>query len=83
VNTGEALLVFLGIPVGFAVVVFLAVSASSWTRGGRANDVARATGELGPLYLCSTASAPDPSVLPREIGMGSASLVGGGASGRW
>lgn len=82
-NTGEALLVFLGIPVGFAVLVFFLVSASSWTRSGRAGEVARATGEHGPLYLTSTASAPDPSVLPREIGVGSTSLVGGGASGRW
>ena len=83
VNTGEALLVYLGIPVGFAALVFLAVSASSWTRGGRASEVARVTSEDGPLYLTSSASAPDPSVLPREIGMGSAILAGGGASGRW
>lgn len=82
-NTGEALLVFLGIPVGFAALVFVAVSAQSWTRSGRASEVARVTGEHGPLFLASASAAPDPSVLPLEHGGASISFVGGGASGRW
>lgn len=82
-NTGEALLVFLGIPVGFAALVFVAVSAASWTRSGRASEVARVTGEHGPLFIASDAAAPDPAVLPREVGEASSNLAGGGASGRW
>lgn len=82
-NVGEALLVFLGIPVAFAVLVYLAVSASSWTRSGRVGDVARVTGANGPLFLTSESAMPDPSSLPAEIGSEPTSFAGGGASGRW
>ena len=82
-STGETLLIFIGIPVGFAALVYLAVSAASWTRSGRIGDVARATDQGGAVFLSSASSAPDPSRLPAEIGAASTTLAGGGASGRW
>ena len=82
-NVGESLLIFLGIPIGFGALVYVRGAAGSWTRSGRAGDVARATGVDGPLFMTSSASAPDPSILPAEIGTASVNVTGGGAHGRW
>jgi len=77
VNALEALLLFVGIPATLALVVYVLVSASSWTRSGRAS----ADYEGGPLMVRSDVSVPNPSILPSDIG--STSVVGGGASARW
>ena len=76
-NALEALLVFVGIPVGFAVIVYVAVSASSWTRSGRAS----ADYDGGPFLVTSDPAVPNPSILPFDIS--STSVVGGGVSAQW
>lgn len=48
-STGEALLVFAGIPLVVAALVYLLVSAPGWTRGGRADATDAWTGD--PLVL--------------------------------
>ena len=75
----EALLVFVGIPVGFGLLVYVLVSASSWTRSGRAS----ADYESDPFMVTSEPAMPNPSRLPREIALESSSLVGGGVSATW
>jgi hypothetical protein len=77
VNALQALLLFVGIPVAFAGFVYVAVSASSWTRSGRAS----ADYEGGPFLVASDPAVPNPSILPYDIG--STSVVGGGISAQW
>jgi hypothetical protein len=68
---------FVGIPVAFAIIVFVLVSMGSWTR--KADDA-----DSGPLMIVSDAAVPDPAELPREIASGiTTSYAGGGVSGRW
>ena len=74
-TTLQALLVFIGIPVGVALVVFVAVSASGWTRSGRAS----ADYDDGPFLICSDPAVPNPSIVDRQ----STSVAGGGVSGTW
>lgn len=74
-----ALLLFIGIPVGLGIVVYVLVSASSWTRSGRAS----ADYDDGPFMVASDPAMPDPSRLPREIAAGPTSLAGGGVGGKW
>jgi len=83
VNAGQALALFIGIPVGFAILVAIAVSAGSWIRGDRHSGLPGEPTAEGPVFIASAGSAPDPSILPREIGTGSYSVVGGGAHGNW
>jgi hypothetical protein len=78
-STVQALLVFGGIPLAFAVVVALLVNASSWTRSGRVS----ADYDAGPFLVASDPALPDPSRLPRELSTGSVTVVGGGVSARW
>lgn len=78
-STLQALLVFVGIPVGFAIIVYVLVSASSWTRSGRAS----ADYDAGPFMVASEPAMPDPSRLPREIELESAPVAGGGVSAQW
>ena len=82
-NAGQALALFAGIPIGFAVLVAIIVSASSWNRGGKHSGLPGEPTAEGPVFIASTGSAPDPSIIPREIGMGSHSVAGGGAHGNW
>ena len=82
-NPGQALLIFVGIPVAFAALVALLVFAGSWTRSGRAEDVAGAVSADGPLFLATESSLPDPARLPNEIGASSSTFAGGGAHGTW
>lgn len=72
-----ALLIFVGIPVAFAVVVFALVSASSWTRSGRTSG----DYDGSPFLVASGPALPDPGRLPSDIG--AASAAGGGVSARW
>ena len=78
-NAVQALLVFVGIPVAFGVVVYVLVSASSWTRSGRAS----ADYDSGPLMVVSDPAMPDPSRLPREVALESSPVAGGGVSAQW
>jgi hypothetical protein len=75
VTTLQALLVFVGIPVGAALVVFVLVSASSWTRSGRTS----ADYDGGPFLISSEPAVPNPSIVDRP----STSVAGGGVSGTW
>jgi len=76
-STLQAIGFFVGIPVALAIVIFVLVSAGSWTRRGDEADG-------GPLMIVSDAAVPDPAALPREIASGiSTSFAGGGVSGRW
>ena len=65
-NAVQSLLVFVGIPVAFAVVVAVLVYASSWTRSGRVSD----DYDAGPFLVVSDPAVPDPSRLPSELGRG-------------
>lgn len=44
-STGQAILVFAGIPLVVVALVYLLVSAPSWTRGGRASAADAWTGD--------------------------------------
>lgn len=72
-----ALLIFVGIPVAFAVVVFALVSASSWTRSGRASG----DYDGSPFLVASGPALPDPGRLPSDVE--ASSPAGGGVSARW
>jgi hypothetical protein len=75
----NSLLAFVILPIVFGVIVYVLVSASSWTRSGRAS----ADYDSGPFLVASEAALPNPSHLPREIGAGPDAFVGGGASANW
>ncbi len=76
-NPLESILLFVGIPAGLALVVYVIVSASSWTRSGRAS----ADYEGGPLMVTSEPAVPNPSIIAADFA--GASVVGGGASAEW
>ncbi len=78
-NPVEALAIFIGIPVAFAVVVAVMVYAASWTRSGRAS----ADYDDGPFMVSSSPALPDPGRLPSELAGPSAPVAGGGVSARW
>lgn len=76
-TTLQALGFFLGIPIAFAIIVFVLVSMGSWS--GRRDD-----SPSGPLMIVSLSAVPDPADLPREIASGiTTTYAGGGVSGRW
>jgi hypothetical protein len=79
VSPTTALFVFLGIPLAVAVVVAVAVYASSWTRSGRAS----ADYGSGPFMVVSDPAVPDPARLPSELAAASGNVAGGGVSARW
>lgn len=68
---------FVGIPLGLAAVIALAVFASDWRTSAKS-----AAPVDGPLFVVSGSAAPDPGRLPREIASG-AQHAGGGARGSW
>ena len=73
----QALLVFVGIPVALAVVIFGMVSASGWTRSGRAS----ADYAAGPFLVASDPAVPNPSIVPSDYP--DAVVTGGGLSAQW
>jgi hypothetical protein len=79
VNAVQSILVFVGIPVAFAMLVAALVYASSWTRSGRAS----ADYEAGPFLIASEMATPDPSRLPGEPAGVSVPVAGGGVSAHW
>jgi hypothetical protein len=74
-----SLLVFLVLPIALGVVVYVLLSASAWTRSGRAS----ADYDGGPFLVTSDVAMPNPSHLPREISEDSDLLAEGGASAKW
>ena len=59
-STGQAILVFVGIPLVVVAVIYLLVSAPGWTRGGRASSADAWTSDpmvLGPGDAAAPAAA--------------------------
>ncbi len=79
-NPVTALALFVGIPVLLAGIIALAVFGRSWTRSAR-GDVDAV--QEGPLFITTSGAPMDPARMPREIGMTSSIVVGGGAHGQW
>lgn len=80
---GQALLIFLAIPVGFAALVALVVFAAGWTRGARASSAAHTSSGTGPVLIVSASAVPDPGSIANQVSAGAATLAGGGARGQW
>ncbi|MFN8170113.1 MAG: hypothetical protein U0S36_15215 [Candidatus Nanopelagicales bacterium] len=83
---GTAILLFVGIPLAFAALVWLLVSAPGWTRAGRAGDADAWTGD--PLVLDASAPTPEAVEAPGEeapaiTGGSDAGEGSGGTSARW
>ncbi len=74
----QAVGVFIGLPLLFALVVFILVSAPGWLRTSRGADDT----EIGPVLLTSARPLPDPSRLPDELSPAGLTS-GGGAHGQW
>ena len=81
-NPVTVLALFVGIPVLLASIIALAVYGRSWTRSAR-GDVGGANVSEGPLFITTAGAPMDPARMPREIGMTSSIVVGGGAHGQW
>jgi hypothetical protein len=86
-SPGTAVLVFVGIPLVVAAIIWLLVKAPGWTRSGRAGDAEAWTGD--PLEVGGSADRPG-LVESGQVG-GSASAIAapdsgeetGGTSARW
>lgn len=77
-NPLTALLVFAGIPLAFALIVWTLLSVKSWSRPSGLGEPVE-----GPFLVTTGAALTDPSRLPRELDSASRTLAGGGARGRW
>ncbi|MBI1352315.1 MAG: hypothetical protein GC156_14515 [Actinomycetales bacterium] len=75
-NAVQAIGLFIGVPVAFAIVVSALVFATSWTRGGRSGGDYAAS----PYLLTSAPAVPDPSRMRAAL---DAPVVGGGVSAKW
>ena len=75
-GAGEAFLIFVGIPLVVASIVWLLVKAPGWTRSGRANETDAWTGD--PLAVGTT------SATPSALEAGESDSDGtGGTSAQW
>jgi hypothetical protein len=83
-SAGEAVLIFAGIPIALALVVWLLVSAPGWTRGGRPGQADAWTGEP---HVIGSGEERGPSVVAgdgvTELEPGTAGDDTGGTSARW
>lgn len=80
-NAGQALLIFLGIPLGFAALVYVLVFSRTWIHGDQGSDLPGEDTASGPLFITSIGSAPDPTRLPSElVSSVNGAVAGGGAS---
>lgn len=80
-STGQAFLVFLGIPLVVVALVYLLVAAPGWTRGGRADATEVWTGDalvLGADEPGAAAPAIEPAAGQDEPAAGT-----GGTSASW
>jgi hypothetical protein len=80
-TTGQALLVFAGIPLVVAALVYLLVSAPGWTRGGRADSTEAWTGE--PLVLGAEEPQAVAPPIEQAAGHGEPAPGTGGTSASW
>ena len=80
-STGQALLIFAGIPIGFAALVAAVVFVAGWTRGRGTEGAEDAVD--GPLLVVSGAAVPDPGAISNELPQMSGAVAGGGAHGEW
>jgi hypothetical protein len=78
-SPGQAVLVFVGIPLLVVGLVWLIVSAPSWTRSGRSSDADAWTGD--PLVIDAPPGAESASALTSAEGAVDESS--GGTSARW
>ena len=78
-STGQAILVFVGIPLVVVAVIYLLVSAPGWTRGGRASSADAWTSD--PMVLGSGDPAAAPPAL--EPSADEATDGSGGTSASW
>jgi len=77
-STGQAILVFVGIPILVAAVIWLLVLAPGWTRGGRASSADAWTGD--PLVLGTEPAADAPAALESDA---PTTDQAGGTSASW
>lgn len=86
-SPGTAVLIFLGIPLLVAAIVWLLVKAPGWTRTGRAGDAEAWTGD--PLEVGGSADRPglvesgQVSDSPSAIAAPASPEETGGTSARW
>lgn len=83
VNPLTVLGLFVGIPLLLASVIALSVYGRTWTRSARGEVTGGTGADEGPLFITTAGAPMDPSRMPREIGMNSSIVVGGGAHGEW
>ena len=65
-STGQAILVFVGIPAVIVALIYLLVSAPGWTRGGRASSADAWTSDplvLGTDDTATATAAIEPSAV--------------------
>jgi hypothetical protein len=85
-SVGEAVLIFAGIPLTVALLVWLLVSAPGWTRGGRPSAADAWTGEphvVGESDTPAEVVSGDGAVSELEAGASAATDDSGGTSARW
>ena len=80
-STGQAILVFLGIPLVVVALVYLLVAAPGWTRGGRADATEAWTGD--PLVLGADEPAGATPALEQAAGQDEPAVGTGGTSATW
>jgi hypothetical protein len=80
-STGQAILVFVGIPVSIAAVIYLLVLAPSWTRTGR-TDVGDGLSS-DPFVLGGDGPADRAALASAEPAVDASSDQTGGTSASW
>ena len=80
-STGQAILVFVGIPVSIAAVIYLLVLAPSWTRTGR-TDVGDGL-MSDPFVLGGDGPADRAALASAEPALDATSRQTGGTSASW
>jgi hypothetical protein len=80
-SIGQAILVFVGIPVAIAAVIYLLVLAPSWTRSGRTDVGDGLTAE--PFVLGGDAPADRAAIASAERELDATSETTGGTSASW
>lgn len=82
-TTGEIILIFVGIPVAFALLVWIVVSAPSWTRGGRPDDTEAWTGEAVTVGSGEATAIEAAEVPAAAAGAAEDAGATGGTSAGW
>ncbi len=80
-STGQAILVFVGIPVSVAAVIYLLVLAPSWTRTGRTDVGDGLTSD--PFVLGGDGPAARAALASAEPAVDATSDQTGGTSASW